>query len=75
MDDGYSFKVRRLFDDAIYEVIENYYNAVQLRHVFKPWAKDLELRVGIYFWRVRNWVVQVWIFLNGSSGNLSPGSA
>ena len=45
-----TFKLRRVSDESEYEVLKNYYDAVELRHIFEPRVQDLRVQFGTYFW-------------------------
>jgi len=47
-----TFKLRTLSDGSKHEVLKNYYTEAELERIFKPMAKDLEIRLGRCFWWV-----------------------
>ena len=47
-----TFKRRELADGSQHEVLKNYYDADQLRHILSPHAAELKIHVGPCFWWV-----------------------
>jgi SAM-dependent methyltransferase len=47
-----TFKLRHLQDGSRYEVLKNYYDRRQLREIFAPRARGLDVRVGTCYWWV-----------------------
>ncbi|MDX8362624.1 class I SAM-dependent methyltransferase [Cytobacillus sp. IB215316] len=45
-----TYKLRTLENGSQYEVIKNYYNEAELREIFTPYARNLDITIGQCFW-------------------------
>lgn len=48
-----TFKLRRMPDGSMADIIENYYDESSLAPLLEPYAEDLEISVGEWFWWLR----------------------
>jgi SAM-dependent methyltransferase len=51
-DNGNTYKQRKLLDGSSHRIIKNYYNEQELRGIFMKYSKDIDVRIGMCFWRV-----------------------
>lgn len=47
-----TYKIRQLRDGSQYTIVKNYYDETQLRSVFGPYANQLHIHMGAYYWWV-----------------------
>jgi len=45
-----TYELRRLPDGSCFEIVKNYFNAMELQALLAPWAADVRLHMGDYWW-------------------------